>query len=141
MAKRFETRLDKLEKTVAQQGYVVLMLLIVFAFDTAAVVLLWQERGKPDFDHIAVALTVFQTLFGLAAFAGFWTLRTLTKEQAAEKAEEVALEEIRRIAPSLISREVLENIEAFRRAGPISDAQATAMLKATADEPDPFDED
>ncbi|MBL8650811.1 MAG: hypothetical protein JNL35_10460 [Sphingopyxis sp.] len=92
-----EARIKQLEKTVQQQSYFIYAMLIIFPFLVAAILMLWGQQGLPDFDHIAVSLSVFQTFFGVAAFAGFWALRGLTKETA----QDVAEAEIKKIAPSL----------------------------------------
>lgn len=134
MAKRLEARVDRLEILVSQQGYVVYLLMIVFAFDTAGLLWLWQDHGKPDFDHIAVALSAFQITFGVAALYGFWAVRGLTKERAAEVAEEVALQEARRLIPSIVAREITENGDAFRRNDPISDADVASMVTAIGED-------
>lgn len=109
-------RLEKLEKTSEQQGYIIFALMLVVIVDTAGLLVLWGEQGKPDFDHIAVSLTVFQTLFGIAALYGFWALRGLTRE----KAQEVAEIEVRAIAPPLIRRLYYDNLETFATEAPIS---------------------
>lgn len=111
-----EKRVRRLETLVEQQSYVILILMIMLIVDTAGLLILWQEKGKPDYDHIAVAMTVFQTLFGIAALYGFWALRGLTRE----KAEEVAEAEVRKIAPPLIRREVQDSLQTFRKEAPIS---------------------
>lgn len=121
-----ETRLRKLEKIVAQQSYMLWILMFVLILNTAAILLLWNQKGSPDFDHIAVSLTVFQMLFGIAALYGFWALRGLTRE----KAEEVAELEIQKIAPPLIRREVEEFKRTFGREDPISEGDVDAMVAA-----------
>lgn len=125
-----EKRLKNLEKTVAQQGYLLTILLIVLIFDTAALLILWGQKGTPDFDHIAVSLTVFQTLFGIAALYGFWALRGLTKETA----EEVTEREVEKIAPPLIRREVDEIKRTFGKEAPISTDDIDAMVLAAGKE-------
>lgn len=120
----WEARFRKLDKIVTQQGYVIHILLVLVIVDTAAILLLWNEKGTPDFDHIAVSMTVFQTLFGIAALYGFWALRGLTKE----KAEEVAEQELRKIAPPIIRRIVDEAMQAYGSDAPISDKKVAGMM-------------
>lgn len=122
-----EARLRKLEKGVEQQGYLLLILMFVLIVDTAGLLMLWGQNGKPNFDHIAVSLTVFQTMFGIAAVYGFWALRGLTRE----KAEEVAEAEVKKLAPPLIRREVQENLQLLPR-DTISDADLSDIVTATA---------
>lgn len=123
-----EARIRKLEKTVEQQGYLLLILMIVLIIDTAALLFLWGQNGKPDFDHIAVSLTVFQTLFGIAALYGFWALRALT----IEKAQEVAEAEVQKIAPPIILREVQDSLQNAPR-DTISDLDLSEIVSATGD--------
>ncbi|NIJ39329.1 hypothetical protein FHR22_004076 [Sphingopyxis panaciterrae] len=123
-----EARLKKLEKTIEQQGYLLLILMVLLIVDTAALLILWGEKGKPDFDHIAVSLTVFQTLFGIAALYGFWALRGLT----IERAEDVAEAEVKKIAPPLILREVQDSLQNLPR-DTISDADLNDIVIATGD--------
>jgi hypothetical protein len=132
-----ERRIKHLETLVAQQGYILHVGMIVVIFDTAGLLWLWQDHGKPDFDHIAVAMTVFQTLFGIAALYGFWALRGLTKEKAEEVAQDVAEAEIRKIAPSLVLRVATDTLKTLNReaAIPTSDNVnlTDAMGKETSD--------
>ena len=121
-----ETKIRKLEIAVEQQGYLLRILMIVLIVDTAALLFLWGEKGAPDFDHIAVSLTVFQTLFGIAALYGFWALRGLTKE----KAEEVAEAEVQKIAPPIIRREMEEFKRTFGKEAPISEDEVEAIVAA-----------
>ncbi|MEH6790957.1 hypothetical protein [Parasphingorhabdus sp.] len=123
-----ENRLKKLEKTVDQQGYLLLIFMVIMLFDTAAILVLWGQEGTPNFDHIAVSMTVFQTLFGIAALYGFWALRGLTKE----KAEDVAEREINKIAPPLVRRQVIESLRNLPR-DTISDTDLDAIVSATGD--------
>lgn len=130
-----EARIRKLEKTVEQQGYFILVMLILFPFLAAATLVLWGQKSKPDFDHIAVSLAVFQTLFGVAAIFGFWALRGLTRE----KAEEVAEAEVKKMAPPLIRREVLEHLQSIGF-DPISDTDLGGIVSATADDEEEGDD-
>jgi hypothetical protein len=123
-----ETRIRNLERTVEQQGYLLLILMFVLIFDTAAILVMWGEKGTPNFDHIAVSLTVFQTLFGIAALYGFWALRGLTKE----KAEEVAEREVGKMVPPLVGRIVEEQLQTIGTE-PISDEQLNQMVSAPAE--------
>lgn len=123
-----EARIRKLEKTVEQQGYLLFILMIVVIIDTAALLFLWGQNGKPDFDHIAVSLTVFQTLFGIAALYGFWALRALT----IEKAQDVAEAEVQKIAPPIILREVQDSLQNAPR-DTISDVDLSEIVSATGD--------
>lgn len=122
-----ESRLKKLEREVELQGFFLRILLIVIVVLAAAVLILWGQEGEPDFDHIAVSLTVFQTLFGIAALYGFWALRGLTKE----KAEDVAEREVRKIAPPLVGRITREHLQAME-IEPISDEDIASIVGATA---------
>ena len=121
-----EQRIRKLEETVSQQSFLLLILMVILIIDTAALLILWGTAGTPNFDHIAVSLTVFQTLFGVAALYGFWALRGLTRE----KAEEVAEAEVRKMAPPLIRREVQEHLQAIGF-DPISDEDLRSLVDAT----------
>ncbi len=100
----------------------------LLVLDTAAIILLWNQNGPPDFDHIAVSLTVFQTLFGLAALYGFWALRGLTRE----KAEEVAEAEIKKIAQPMVQRIVMESLRNLPR-DTISDDDLAKIVQAVGD--------
>lgn len=124
-----EQRLRKLENQVEQQGYVLWVLMVLVILDTAALLVLWGQAGKPNFDHIAVSLTIFQTLFGIAALYGFWALRGLTKE----KAEEVAEREVRKIAPPLVARITQENLQTLG-VDTISDEDIAKIVGATGKE-------
>ena len=119
-----EARLRKLEKTARQQGYVINILLVLTPFSMAGMLLLWNEKGQPNYDHIGVSITVFQTLFGIAALYGFWALRGLTKE----KAEEVAEQELKKIAPPLIRRIAEETMQAYGGDAPISDKKMEGIM-------------
>lgn len=123
-----DVRLRKLEKSVAVQGYLLGTLAVASLFLTIAVLVLWGERGPPDFDHIAVSLTVFQTLFGIAALYGFWALRGLTRETA----QEVAETEVRKIAAALVLREVQDKLQNLAR-DTISDPAADNIARAAGD--------
>ena len=123
-----EKRLIKLERAVEQQGYLLMILMVVLIVDTAALLVLWGQEGAPDFDHIAVSMTVFHTLFGIAAVYGFWALRGLTKE----KAEEVTEREVNKIAPPLIARLVQDNLQNLPK-DTISDNDLDAIVRATAE--------
>lgn len=121
-----ETRIRKLERTVEQQGYFIFVMITLFPFLAAAILVMWGDQARPDFDHIAVSLTVFQTLFGIAAMYGFWALRGLTRE----KAEEVAEAEVKKITPPLVRREVLEHLQSVQF-DPISDEDLGDIVRAT----------
>jgi len=123
-----------LEKLVAQQGYMLLVVMVVLIVDTAALLCLWGERGKPDFDHIAVSLTVFQTLFGIAALYGFWALRGLTKEKAEEVAQEVAEREIRKIAPPIITRVATDTLRTLNSESAITTSDNVDLTDAIGKE-------
>lgn len=127
-----EERLKKLERDVSQHGYVILILMVLVIVDTAGMLILWGERGKPDFDHIAVSLTVFQTMFAIAALYGFWALRGLTKE----KAEETAKEEVAKIVAPIANRAIAEYIATLGSAGTISDEDLANLVKAAGKEDD-----
>jgi len=123
-----DVRLRKLEKSVAVQGYLLGTLTVAFLFLTIAVLVLWGERGPPDFDHIAVSLTVFQTLFGIAALYGFWALRGLTRETA----QDVAETEVRKIVAALVLREVQDKLQNLPR-DTISDPVVDNIARAAGD--------
>lgn len=119
-----ERRIKKLENAVQQQGYVIRILLTLMPFSVAGMLVLWNTQGTPDYDHIGVSMTVFQTLFGIAALYGFWALRALTKE----KAEEVAELEVRKIAHPIIRRIADEAMQAYSADAPISDKKVAGMM-------------
>lgn len=121
-----ERRIERLEKLVGQQGYVCHVLMWIVIFDTAGLLWLWGEQGRPNFDHIAVSLTVFQTLFGIAALYGFWALRGLTRETA----QDVAEEEVKKVAPSIILRYLADNPIAFEDRQPLSDTDVGDIVDA-----------
>lgn len=121
-----EERVRRLERQVEQQSYFIWILMAVLILDTSGLLVLWQEKGQPDYDHIAVAMTVFQTMFGIAALYGFWALRGLTKD----KAEEVARAEIREIAPPIIQRSVQDSLQTFREEAPISKLDTDRIVDA-----------
>jgi len=119
-----EGRIKKLERTIEQQCYFIWALGIVVILLTAGILCMWNEMGVPNFDHIGASLAIFQTLFGIAALYGFWALRGLTKE----KAEEVAEQELRKIAPPIIRRLVDEAQQAYSGDTPISDRKVEGMM-------------
>lgn len=126
-----EGRLNRLEQTVAQQGYMILILMVLLILDTGGLLVLWGESGEPDWDHIAVSLTIFQTLFGIAALYGFWALRALTKE----KAEEVARERVEQLVPDLssqVTRQVGELLRTFNEG--ISTAATDDLTRAAGED-------
>ena len=125
-----EDRIKKLEREVSQQGYMVLILMFLGILDTAGLLILWGERGKPDFDHIAVSLTVFQTMFAISALYGFWALRGLTKE----KAEETAKEETAKIVPPIANRAISEFLATLGGERTISDADLAKLVEAAGNE-------
>ncbi|SDD11277.1 hypothetical protein SAMN05444678_10951 [Sphingomonas sp. YR710] len=127
-----EDRLKKLERDVAQQGYMVLVLMVLVILDTAGLLILWGERGKPDFDHIAVSLTVFQTMFAIAALYGFWALRGLTRE----KAEETAKEEVAKIVAPVANRAIADFLRTLGGERTISDDDLAKLVEAAGKEDD-----
>lgn len=127
-----EDRLKKLENNVSQQGYIILILMVLTVLDTAGLLILWGERGKPDFDHIAVSLTVFQTMFAIAALYGFWALRGLTKE----KAEETAKDEVAKVVPPIANRAIAEFIGTLGGERTISDDDLARLVEAAGKEDD-----
>jgi len=64
-----ESRVRKLEKNVSQQVYLLLILMFVLIFNTATILLLWNQAGTP----YSSLSSHFQTLFGIAALYGFWS--------------------------------------------------------------------
>jgi hypothetical protein len=129
-ARSLRERVKRLERDADQQGYFIIVMMVILIVDTAAVGWLWQERGTPDFDHIAVALTVFQTLFGIAAIYGFWALRGLTRETA----EETAKKEVAKIAPSLLGRNLEAGVQTFDDEDTISGTDVERLRDALDDE-------
>lgn len=127
-----EDRLKKLEREVSQQAYLVLVVLILTILNTAALLVLWGERGEPDYDHIAVSLTVFQTMFAIAAIYGFWALRGLTRE----KAEETAAEEVAKIVPPIANRAISEFLRTLGAERTISDEDLAKLVEAAGEEDD-----
>ena len=122
-----EGRVRKLERLVAQQGYILLALAIAVILDTAALLFLWMgQTDKPNFDHIAVSLSAFQIMFALAAVYGFWTLRGLVKETA----EEVAEREVKEIAIPIVQRMATEALETLRETDTISEAEVDEIVDA-----------
>lgn len=123
-----DERLKKLERNVEQQGYLLLILMVLLIVDTAALLILWGEKGDAKFDHIAVSLTVFQIMFAIAAVYGFWALRGLTRE----KAEDVAKDEVARLVPPLVRRQVQADLQSLPR-DTISDVEISEIVNATGD--------
>ena len=121
-----DSRIKRLEKMVDRQGFLLLICMVFLALDTIAILVLWGQQGAPDFDHIAVSLTVFQTLFGIAALYGFWALRGLTRE----KAEEVAEAEVRKNLPAMVRREYLAAAKALRVEDRLSDSDIDGIVDA-----------
>lgn len=125
-----DDRISKLERNVSQQGFMLNVMMIVVLVDTAAFLVLWGERGTPDFDHIAVSLTVFQTMFAIAAIYGFWALRGLTRE----KAEETAKEEVARIVPPIAYRAISAYLATLPEGRTISDDDLAKLVEAAGKE-------
>lgn len=145
-----DQRLTELERVIDLQGYVMCIIGVIAGIAVGVAAVLFQQTGEVDFDHIAVALTIFQTLFGIAAIYGFWALRGLTRDRAEEVAKEVAnsvsgtiavsaakeaaeriaAAEVREIAPPIILREVKAAMETFRNEGAMSEDTVERMLAA-----------
>jgi hypothetical protein len=101
--------IKKIEKTVGWQSYMLGIHTGLLILNTVALWILWGEKGKPDWDHIAVSLTIFQTLFGIAALYGFWALRGLTQDKAEEVAHAVSSKLAQEIAASS-AKDIAEQI-------------------------------
>jgi len=125
-----EDRLKRLETSASQHGYVLFILMALTILDTAGLLILWGERGAPNYDHIAVSLTVFQTMFAIAALYGFWALRGLTKE----KAEETAKEEVSRIVEPMAARMIGEYIATLGAERTIPDDELASLVRAVGED-------
>lgn len=154
-------RLERLERVVSQQGYALCGMMVVTVVNIVITTMIYADDGPPDYDHIAVSLTMFQALFGIAAVYGFWALRGLTREKAEEVAkvvtkeittpianasataaetaakevaERIAEKEIRELAPPLILREIEAYLQTKGLEPTISDSEVERMLDAFGDE-------
>ena len=127
-----DDRLRKLEREVSQHAYLILTMLVLVILNSAALLVLWGERGEPEYDHIAVSLTVFQTMFAIAAVYGFWALRGLTRE----KAEETAKEEVAKIVPPIVNRAIAEYVGTLGSETTISDEDLARLVEAAGREDD-----
>lgn len=125
-----EDRFKRVERDSSQHGYVILILVVLAILDTAGLLMLWGERGAPNFDHIAVSLTVFQTMFAIAALYGFWALRGLTRE----KAEETAKEEVARIVEPMAARMIAEYLATLGGERTISEGDLASLVEAVGKE-------
>ena len=125
------TRIAKLERTVGQQSYVIYVLMVLHAVGAAALLLLWNgQTARPNFDHIAVALSAFQVMFAVAAIFGFWALRGLTKEKAVEVAEE----EVRKVVPSLVNRQVEGALSVLTRGVTLTEEEVAGIVKSVGED-------
>ncbi|MBO0663226.1 hypothetical protein LQ948_11340 [Jiella sp. MQZ9-1] len=64
--------------------------------------LMWNRTGKSDSSAIAVSITVLQTFLVVAAFGGFWLLRSEALARAAQ--------EIQKIAPAMVRGELYPRV-------------------------------
>ncbi len=128
-------RLAELERVVDLQAYVLCVVGIVAGISVGVAAVLFMQEGKVDFDHIAVSLTIFQTLFGIAAVYGFWALRSLTRDTAEEVAEEVAkkaADEVAKRVADDVAKKVADEV-AKRVADEVAERVATEQVKEVAE--------
>lgn len=76
---------------------------------------LWyfQQDPKPDWDFIAVTLTVFEIFLVVALIGGFWTLRSAAQVAARTEARKIAREVAEKEARTSILAwaDLLDNLE------------------------------
>lgn len=145
-----DNRVNKLEKSLTETRYILIIMTFVSILNIGAALSFFQAWPKPDWDYIAITLTIFEIFLAIAAVAGFWTLRGITKERAEEVAEDVAMTESRKIAteeakkaaieqlqntiPPLVARSVRTAMEAFKNEDKLSEDQVSAIMAALNDE-------
>jgi hypothetical protein len=107
--------------------------MVVVIIDSGAILALWQgQTQKPNYDHIAVALSAFQVTFAIAAVYGFWALRGFVKETA----QEVAEKEVEKDLPSMVARQVdavlaaKSGLSTMPGSAPISDSDVSEIVRA-----------
>lgn len=95
--KRLSAIEARLLALVCVGGFFALLMLINLG------VSLWyfQQNPKPDWDFIAVTLTIFEIFLVIALIGGFWMLRSA--------AQEAARAEARKIVPRVAERDVRRN--------------------------------
>ena len=95
-----------------------------------------EEIGS-GIDVIAIQLDILSLIIAVVAvglgFAGFVGYQAI-KDGALQKAQDCAEEEVKRISPPIIRREVEEFLRAFPREMPISERDLAAIVAAVGDE-------
>lgn len=126
-------RIAELERVVDVQGFILAIVGIVAGVAVGVAAILFEQEGKVDYDHIAVSMTIFQTLFGIAALYGFWALRGLTREKAEEVAREIANEvavrEMAKVMP-VARRMAASAVQTFSKEDPISTGDLDSLVDA-----------
>lgn len=85
-----EKRITNLEAVVDAHKYIILVLtmltLVNFGFS------LWylQQKTKPDWDFIAVTLTIFEILLAILVAGGYWLFRQHVEKAATDEAGRIA---------------------------------------------------
>jgi hypothetical protein len=92
-------------KNIGRFEFYVAFLLLTFCVISNLALWNLMLKGEPaDFNSLSVSLAALEIFLIVVAVGGFWTLRGLTRERA----EEVAIEETKRIAekevPSMAKR-------------------------------------
>ena len=97
-------------------------------------------QGQPlqsGIDVIAIQLDILSLIIAVVAvglgFAGFVGYQAI-KDGAIRKAQDCAEEEVRKISPPIIRREVEEFLRAFPREMPISERDLEAIVAAVGNE-------
>lgn len=93
-----EKRISDLETDVHAYKYISVALA---AFTLANFgISLWylQQKTEPDWDFIAVTLTIFELLIAILLVGGYWLFRQHVEKAATDEANEIATEVASRVA-------------------------------------------
>lgn len=87
-----EDRVNSLEAKVKAFQYVGLPFVGLSILNMGVALWFFQQDPMPDWNFIAVTLTIFEMLLAVALVGGFWMLRGAAESAAAKEAKSVATE-------------------------------------------------